>query len=81
MKESKPDVESMTFEEAFAALGKIVQVLETSDATLADSLSLFEQGQKLSQHCSQLLKEADLKLQTIQEASGNSTVRSKHDLE
>jgi exodeoxyribonuclease VII small subunit len=75
MKETEPVLEKMSFEEAFAALEKIVQVLDTSDATLAESISLYEKGQLLMQHCSNLLKDAELKLQTIQEINENSKAR------
>jgi exodeoxyribonuclease VII small subunit len=42
MKSSEPILENMTFEEAFAELEKIVQILETSNATLADSIAYYQ---------------------------------------
>ena len=57
--------ENLSFENAYAELEQIVQTLDTSNATLAESISLYEKGQLLIQHCNKLLKEADLKLQTI----------------
>jgi exodeoxyribonuclease VII small subunit len=76
MKSSEPILENMTFEEAFAELEKIVQILETSNATLADSIAYYEKGQRLSKYCSDLLKDADLKLQILQDGPGNSNARS-----
>ena len=66
---SIPD--NLSFEEAYAELEQIVQTLDTSDATLADSITLYEKGQLLIQHCSKLLKKADLKLQTILDTEEN----------
>ena len=57
--------ENLSFENAYAELEQIVQNLDTNNATLAESISLYEKGQLLIQHCNQLLKDADLKLQTI----------------
>lgn len=76
MKNSEPVLENMTFEEAFAELEKIVQILETSNATLADSIAYYEKGQRLSKYCSDLLKDADLKLQILQDGPGNPSARS-----
>ncbi|MBI9050654.1 MAG: exodeoxyribonuclease VII small subunit [Anaerolineaceae bacterium] len=65
MKTPELKTANLSFEEAYAELERIVQVLDTSDATLADSISLSENGQLLIQHCSKLLKEADLKMQIL----------------
>lgn len=65
MKTKNSIPENLSFEEAYAELEQIVQTLDTSNTTLADSITLYEKGQLLIQHCSTLLKEADLKLQTI----------------
>ena len=58
-------VENLSFEEAYAELETIVQALETSNPSLADSLSLYEKGQLYLKHCSRLLQEAEIKLQTL----------------
>lgn len=59
------EVENLSFEAAYAELEKIVEALETSNTSLADSLTLFEKGQLYLKHCNQLLKDADIKLQTL----------------
>jgi exodeoxyribonuclease VII small subunit len=63
--------ENLSFEDAYAELEQIVQTLDTSNATLAESITLYEKGQLLIQHCSRLLKQADLKLQTILDIEEN----------
>ena len=65
MKDKAFEVENLSFEEAYAELEKIVEALETSNTSLADSLTLFEKGQFYLKHCNQLLQEADIKLQTL----------------
>jgi exodeoxyribonuclease VII small subunit len=65
MKTEVSIAENLSFENAYAELEQIVHTLDTSNATLAESISLYEKGQLLIQHCNKLLKDADLKLQTI----------------
>jgi exodeoxyribonuclease VII small subunit len=69
---TKPPQE-MTYEEAFQELKEIVARLEASELQLEESMSLFERGQALTNRCSQLLDEAELKLQQLtSNESGNS---------
>ena len=66
-KSSAKPVEELTYEEAFAELEKIVDVLE-GDAIqnpLEDAISLFERGQALVRHCSELLDGAELKVRQL----------------
>ena len=57
----------MKFEEAMAQLAKIVQTLESGEATLDDSISLFEEGMKLSKYCADVLGKAEQKVQFLQD--------------
>ncbi len=59
------------FEDAFTQLEQIVNSLERGDATLDDSLSLYERGKALADHCMQLLNQAELK---IKQLSGDEIV-------
>ena len=68
--ETKP-IEKLTYEEAFAELEEIVAALESGEQPLEEALSLFERGQKLSKHCTELLARAELK---VQELSGETLV-------
>lgn len=63
-----PDaIKKLSYEEAFEQLTQIVQQLENDNLPLNDSLALFEQGQKLSDHCQQLLEEAELRVSQLSE--------------
>lgn len=55
----------MTYEQAIQRLEEIVATLENNEATLDDSLKLFEEGTKLSAFCSNMLKQAQTKITEI----------------
>lgn len=52
----------MKFEEAMRELEETVKKLESGDATLEESMELFEKGVTLSRTCQKLLGEAQLKV-------------------
>jgi exodeoxyribonuclease VII small subunit len=60
-------IEKMKYEEAIAALEEVINVLESENLTLEESLENFEIGQSLARHCASLLKNAELKIRTIAE--------------
>ena len=72
---SKPSapkpVEELSYEEAFAELETIVNVLEGEQNPLDEAMSLFERGQALVQRCGALLDEAELK---VRQLSGDELV-------
>ncbi len=53
---------SATFEESLQRLDQIVTALETGEASLEESIALFEEGTKLSVKCTELLDQAELKV-------------------
>ncbi len=53
------------FEMAIKRLEEITQILERGDLTLEESLSLFEEGIKLTNKCSKLLDEAEGKIKIM----------------
>jgi exodeoxyribonuclease VII small subunit len=53
------------FEEALEELENIVERLDKGDLSLDESLSLFEEGIKLSRVCSQRLDEAEKKIEIL----------------
>ena len=59
------DNEKLSFEEAYKQLTELVQKMESGDMPLADSVTAYEQGIKLKAYCEQLLKEAELKIETL----------------
>jgi exodeoxyribonuclease VII small subunit len=60
-----PDIATMSFEDALAALEKIVDRLEAGDVPLEDSIRIYERGAALKAHCEQKLKAAELKVERI----------------
>jgi exodeoxyribonuclease VII small subunit len=57
--------EELTFEQAFEELRAVVASLESGEPALEESLALFERGQALADHCSQLLEKAELRLRQL----------------
>jgi len=64
-KTSPKPVEELTYEEAFAELEAIVIALEGEQNPLDEAMSLFERGQALVKHCSELLEGAELKVREL----------------
>ncbi len=63
--------EKVTFEAALSQLESIVRELEGGDASLDDSIKLFEKGIKLSSVCAGYLKNARQKVeQLVKDSSG-----------
>jgi exodeoxyribonuclease VII small subunit len=57
--------QDMTYEKAFAELEAIVEALEADKHTLDETMRLYERGQILARHCSQLLEQAELKVMQL----------------
>ena len=55
----------LSFEDALARLEGIVQRLESGQAPLEESISLYEQGAALKAHCEARLKAAQLRVEKI----------------
>ena len=68
-----------TFEENLSRLEEISTLLESEDLGLDESISLFEEGIKLSKSCMTALKKAELKITELK--SELSEVTSKEDEE
>jgi exodeoxyribonuclease VII small subunit len=64
-KSNKNDVDSLSYEQAFAEIETIVAKLETDSSSLEESLTLFERGQALSKHCAALLDQAELRVKQL----------------
>ncbi len=58
-------IDGMTFESALAELEQIVDRLERGDVPLAESITIYERGEALKQHCERLLKEAEMRVEKI----------------
>ncbi|MVA98784.1 exodeoxyribonuclease VII small subunit [Nitratireductor sp. CAU 1489] len=59
------DIKAMSFEDALAALERIVDDLEKGDVPLEQSIAIYERGEALKRHCDQLLKAAEAKVEKI----------------
>lgn len=56
---------NLSFEEAMRELEATVGKLETGEATLEESIALYERGAKLRQHCEARLREAEERVEKI----------------
>ena len=59
------DIQSLSYEQAYAELEEIVYGLEANQKTLEESIALFERGQALAKYCAFLLDQAELKVQKL----------------
>ena len=55
---TQADIKNMSFEEALAQLEVIVSRMDQESMPLEESISSYETGRMLSEHCSSLLKAA-----------------------
>jgi exodeoxyribonuclease VII small subunit len=71
--ENQPDLTiplvELSYEEALTQLEWIVDILESNNQTLAQSMLFFQRGQELAKYCASLLDQAELK---IKQLSGES---------
>jgi len=63
--QERPPLDQLSYEEAFAELEAIVTALESDERPLEESLALFERGQALARHCTEMLDRAELKVQQL----------------
>jgi len=59
------DLSTLSFEDALRRLEAIVQRLESGDASLDESITLYEEGAKLRAQCEARLKSAQEKIDKI----------------
>ncbi len=60
-----PEIKEMTFERALKELEGIVGRLERGDVELEESISIYERGEALREHCERLLKQAESKVERL----------------
>lgn len=60
------DIQKLSFEEALTELESIIHKMESGDIKLSDSVAFYERGMKLKNHCEEILKSAQLKIEKIQ---------------
>ncbi|MEE2860107.1 exodeoxyribonuclease VII small subunit [Paracoccus rhizosphaerae] len=59
------DIKTLSFEEAMRELEATVGKLETGEATLEESIKLYERGAALRAHCEARLREAEERVEKI----------------
>lgn len=62
---SDKSIKELSFEDALSELEGIVRKLESGDAPLDESITLYQRGAKLKAHCEGKLKSAQLKVEKI----------------
>ena len=60
-----PDIKDMTFEKALGELESIVSRLEGGKVDLEESITIYERGEALKEHCDRLLKQAEAKVEKL----------------
>ncbi len=68
-----------TFEEDLKKLQKIVEELSSGKITLGESLKKYEEGVKLAQSCSQVLAEAQRKVELLMKKDGKFSLEKFDD--
>jgi len=63
--EAHGDIAKMPFEAALAELEAIVEKLEAGKVELAQSIAIYERGEKLKKHCEKLLRDAEARIEKI----------------
>lgn len=64
-KSGDPASGDLAFEAALLRLERIVRDLEAGEASLSDSMCLFEEGVRLARRCSELLSAAEQKIELL----------------
>jgi len=66
--------DEMKFEDAMTRLEEIVEELESGELSLEESLSVFEEGIKLSKICAKLLNEAERKVEILMKSDDGQLI-------
>jgi exodeoxyribonuclease VII small subunit len=64
------DIAAMPFDKALADLQGVVGRLESGGLPLEESITLYERGVALHDHCAKLLGSAELRVQRLVESAG-----------
>lgn len=72
---ARTDVESLSFDDAFAELGRVVGALEAGNQSLEDTIAAYERAVALQGRCERLLTAAELRVtQLMARADGSLAV-------
>ncbi len=73
-------MKDLSYEESMKELEQVVRELESGELTLEDSITKFENGMKLSKHCTELLENAEKKIAILLESPDGSYTEEKLEL-
>ena len=59
------EIEKLSFEDCFKKLEEVVEKLEDKNSNLEDSISYYDLGVRLKNHCNKKIKNAELKIQKL----------------
>ncbi len=71
------EIATMSFEDAMKELEAVVSRLESGNASLEDSIKLYERGAALRAHCEARLRAAEERVEKITLAQGQPTGTTK----
>ncbi len=64
------------FEDALNELEKLVEIMESGELTLEESLKTFEKGVALTRQCETALREAEQKIEMLSQASEDADLET-----
>ena len=73
---STEKIAALSFEEGMKQLEDIVRTFESGGLTLQQSVSAYEAGMQLRQHCDTLLKTAKIRMEEVQRNAQESDTAS-----
>jgi exodeoxyribonuclease VII small subunit len=74
---TEAELASLSFEDALKRLEAIVHRLESGEASLEDSISLYTEGQALKAHCELKLADANARIEAIQQNDAGAAVGTR----
>jgi exodeoxyribonuclease VII small subunit len=74
---SPSDLATLSFEDGLRALEEIVRKLESGEAPLDESITLYERGEALRKHCQARLDAAQARIERIVQAPDGSVCRPR----
>jgi exodeoxyribonuclease VII small subunit len=69
------DIAGLSFDQALEELRDVVARLEQGGLPLEESITLYERGAALHEHCGRLLDSAELRVQRLVDSAGGGSPR------
>jgi exodeoxyribonuclease VII small subunit len=79
LQKNKDDIAAMSFEQALGELEVIVRKLESGQGELEASITDFERGTALKEHCQKKLTDARMKVEKIMQTAGGALTATAFD--